>query len=202
VERTIGIDACRGRDGTLGRSQSLERGLAFSPRSRQPSADRRQRALARLDLSRSTAHRLRRHARQAGYLQQDRLEALPARAKVSTSLLALNSMDLLEISAPYLRQLSDENAADGQLAILDGPDVVYIERCRTPRRASRNRPQLPRGRAAAGLLHGDGQAISRFSRGARREDHRAHRLRAARRTPSPTRRRSGGAPKIRAWASP
>ncbi len=46
---------------------------------------------------------------------------------------ALNSMDLLEISAPYLRQLSDETQHTVNLAILDGTEVVYIERCRTTR---------------------------------------------------------------------
>ena len=44
---------------------------------------------------------------------------------------AMNSMDLLEISAPYLRQLSDETQRTVNLAILDGTEVVYIERCRT-----------------------------------------------------------------------
>ena len=44
---------------------------------------------------------------------------------------AINSMDLREISAPHLRQLSDETQHTVNLAILDGTDVVYIERCRT-----------------------------------------------------------------------
>ena len=44
---------------------------------------------------------------------------------------AINSMDVREISAPHLRRLSDETGHTVNLAILDGIDVVYIERCRT-----------------------------------------------------------------------
>jgi IclR family pca regulon transcriptional regulator len=44
---------------------------------------------------------------------------------------AINSMDVREISAPHLRRLSDETGHTVNLAILDGTDVVYIERCRT-----------------------------------------------------------------------
>ena len=40
-------------------------------------------------------------------------------------------MDVREISAPYLRQLSDETQHTVNLAILDGTHVIYIERCRT-----------------------------------------------------------------------
>ena len=46
---------------------------------------------------------------------------------------AINSMDLREISAPHLRLLSDETGCTVNLAILDGTDVVYIDRCRTAR---------------------------------------------------------------------
>jgi IclR family pca regulon transcriptional regulator len=50
---------------------------------------------------------------------------------------AMNSMDVREISAPYLRQLSDDTGCTVNLAILDGPDVVYIERCRATRLGQR-----------------------------------------------------------------
>ena len=70
-----------------------------------------------------------------GYLQQDpdskRYRLGPKVLDLGFS--ALNSMDLLEISAPYLRQLSDETQHTVNLAILDDIDVVYIERCRTTR---------------------------------------------------------------------
>ena len=50
---------------------------------------------------------------------------------------AINSMDVREISAPYLRRLSDETGHTVNLAILDDTDVVYIERCRTARPGQR-----------------------------------------------------------------
>ena len=46
-------------------------------------------------------------------------------------------MDLSEISAPYLRLLSDETGYTVNLAILDGPDLVYIDRCRPARPGQR-----------------------------------------------------------------
>jgi IclR family pca regulon transcriptional regulator len=68
-----------------------------------------------------------------GYLDQD---SDSKRYRLGSKVLdlgfsAINSMDLREISAPHLRQLSDETQRTVNLAILDGTDVVYIERCRT-----------------------------------------------------------------------
>ena len=44
---------------------------------------------------------------------------------------AINSMELRQISAPHLQQLYDETGRTVNMAILDGADIVYIERCRT-----------------------------------------------------------------------
>ena len=86
-----------------------------------------------LELSRSTAHRYIATLAQLGYLQQDpdsrRYRLGPKVVDLGFS--AINSMDVREISAPYLRQLSDETRHTVNLAILDGIEVVYIERCRT-----------------------------------------------------------------------
>ena len=124
----------RSEDGTTGTSQSLERGLAIlsSFHGNRPLIGVSE--LSRgLDLSRSTAHRYVATLAKLGYLQQDpdskRYRLGPKVLDLGFS--ALNSMDLLEISAPYLRQLSDETQRTVNLAILDGTDVVYIERCRT-----------------------------------------------------------------------
>ena len=121
-------------EGSTGTSQSLERGLAIL------SSFHSERALIgvselsrELELSRSTAHRYVATLAKLGYLQQD---ADSKRYRLGPKVLdlgfsAINSMDVREISAPYLRQLSDETGFTVNLAILDGPDVVYIERCRT-----------------------------------------------------------------------
>jgi IclR family transcriptional regulator, pca regulon regulatory protein len=119
-------------------SQSLERGLAIL------SAFGSDRPLVgvselsrELALSRSTAHRYIATLAQLGYLQQD---PESKRYRLGPKVLdlgfaAINSMDVREIAAPHLRRLSDETGHN--LAILDGTDVVYIERCRTPQPGQR-----------------------------------------------------------------
>jgi IclR family pca regulon transcriptional regulator len=127
-------------DGGTGTSQSLERGLAIlsSFRSDRPLMGVSE--LSRgLDLSRSTAHRYVATLTKLGYLQQDpqskRYRLGPKVLDLGFS--AINSMDLREIAAPHLRQLSDATEHTVNLAILDGTDVVYIERCRTARPGQR-----------------------------------------------------------------
>jgi IclR family pca regulon transcriptional regulator len=92
-----------------------------------------------LELSRSTAHRYVATLAKLGYLQQD---AESKRYRLGPKVLdlgfsALNSMELVEISAPHLRRLSDETGRTVNLAILDGIDVVYIERYRTAQQGQR-----------------------------------------------------------------
>jgi IclR family transcriptional regulator, pca regulon regulatory protein len=116
-----------------GMSQSLERGLAvlalFKPGQPVMGVSEIGRAL---DLSRSTAHRYVATLAALGYLQQDRESK---RYRLGPRVLdlgfsAINSMDVREISAPHLQQLSDETGHTVNMAILDGVDIVYIERCR------------------------------------------------------------------------
>ena len=93
-------------------SQSLERGLAIL------SAFNSDRPLIgvselsrELELSRSTAHRYIATLAQLGYLKQDpdtkRYRLGPKVLDLGFS--AINSMDLREISAPHLQELSDES---------------------------------------------------------------------------------------------
>jgi IclR family pca regulon transcriptional regulator len=121
-------------EGSTGTSQSLERGLAILSSFHSDRALIGVSELSReLHLSRSTAHRYVATLAKLGYLQQDpdskRYRLGPKVLDLGFS--AINSMDVREISAPYLRQLSDETGFTVNLAILDGTDVVYIERCRT-----------------------------------------------------------------------
>ena len=123
-----------------GTSQSLERGLAILSSF---NSDRPLIGVSELSrelvLSRSTAHRYIATLAQLGYLQQDpdsrRYRLGPKVVDLGFS--AINSMDVREISAPYLRQLSDETQHTVNLAILDGIEVVYIERCRASRPGQR-----------------------------------------------------------------
>src|SRR3954449_10493132 len=117
-------------------SQSLERGLAVLAlfKAGQPLMGVSEIGRA-LDLSRSTAHRYVSTLAALGYLRQDRETK---RYRLGPRVLdlgfsAINSMDVREISAPHLQQLSDETGHTVNMAILDGTDVVYIERCRSAR---------------------------------------------------------------------
>jgi IclR family pca regulon transcriptional regulator len=124
-----------------GFSQSLARGLAIL------SAFTAGRPLLgvselsrELGLGRSTTHRYVATLALLGYLQQD---ADTKRYRLGLRVLdlgfsALNSMELREISAPYLQRLSDETGHTVNMAILDGNDVVYIERCRSAREGQRS----------------------------------------------------------------
>jgi len=127
-------------EGGTGTSQSVERGLAIlsSFDAERPLIGVSE--LAReLDMNRSTAHRYIATLAQLGYLTQDRESK---RYRLGPKVLdlgfaAINSMDVREIAAPHVRALSDESGCTVNLAILDGPDVVYIERCRTARPGQR-----------------------------------------------------------------
>jgi IclR family pca regulon transcriptional regulator len=122
-------------------SQSLERGLAIL------SAFRSGRPLLGVSdvardvgLSRSTTHRYIATLAGLGYLQQDpptRKYRLGPRV-LDLGFSAINSMDLRELAAPHLQALSDETGHTVNMAVLDGVDIVYIERCRTSRQGQRD----------------------------------------------------------------
>ncbi len=124
-----------------GYSQSLERGLAvlsaFGPARSHLGVSE----LAReVGLTRSTVHRYVSTLSALGYLEQDastRKYRLGPRV-LDLGFSAINSMELREISAPHLRELSDETGHTVNMAILDGADIVYIERCRSAREGQQN----------------------------------------------------------------
>ncbi len=117
-------------------SQSLERGLAilssFSPGRQLIGTSEIARELG---LTRSTAHRYIMTLARLGYLQQDattRQYGLGPRV-LDLGFTAINSMELRHVAAPHLRRLCDETGHTVNMAILDGADIVYIERCRASR---------------------------------------------------------------------
>ena len=121
-------------------SQSLERGLAILSAFGSDRSTIGVSELSReLGLSRSTTHRYIATLTSLGYLQQD---AETKRYRLGPRVLdlgfaAINSMDIREISVSHLQALSDATGFTANLAILDGGDVVYIERCRTSRSGQR-----------------------------------------------------------------
>ena len=122
-------------------SQSLERGLSILSSFRPGRPILGVSELAReVGLSRSTTHRYIATLAGLGYLRQD---AATRKYRLGPRVLdlgfsAINSMDLREIAAPHLQALSDETGHTVNMAVLDGSDIVYIERCRTSRAGQRD----------------------------------------------------------------
>ncbi len=122
------------------RSQSLERGLAILSAF---SANRPLFGVSELarevGISRSSTHRYIATLASLGYLEQDRATR---RYRLGPRVLdlgfsALNSMELRQIAAPGLQELSDGTGHTVNMAVLDGLDVVYIERCRSASQGQR-----------------------------------------------------------------
>jgi IclR family pca regulon transcriptional regulator len=125
---------------TSATSQSLERGLAILSAFKSGRPLLGVSELAReVGLSRSTAHRYIATLAGLGYLDQDpqsRKYRLGPRV-LDLGFSAINSMDLREVAAPHLQALSDETGHTVNMAVLDGTDIVYIDRCRTSQRGQR-----------------------------------------------------------------
>ena len=121
-------------------SQSLERGLAILSAFRSGRPLLGVSELGRdIGLSRSTTHRYVATLAALGYLQQDsstKKYRLGPRV-LDLGFSAINSMELREVAAPHLRQLSDDTGYTVNMAILDELDIVYVERCRSARAGQR-----------------------------------------------------------------
>lgn len=117
-------------------SQSLERGLAilccFSPeRPVLGVAD----IADELGMSRSTTHRYMITLVALGYLEQGTSRKYRLGLKVSDlGMSALNSTGLGEHSRPYLEELRQRTSYTTNLAVLDGPEILYVGRARSFRR--------------------------------------------------------------------
>jgi IclR family pca regulon transcriptional regulator len=117
-------------------SQSLERGLAilgcFTPR--RPVlgiAD----IADELGMSRSTTHRYVITLVALGYLEQGASRKYRLGLRVTDlGMSALNSTGLREHAHPYLEELRQRTSYTTSLAVLDGADVLYVDRVRSYRR--------------------------------------------------------------------
>jgi IclR family pca regulon transcriptional regulator len=86
-----------------------------------------------LGLNRSTTHRYVSTLKALGYLEQDaptRKYRLGVRV-LDLGFSAIDSMELRAVAFPHLRWLSEETGHTTNMAILDGNDIVYIERVRS-----------------------------------------------------------------------
>jgi IclR family pca regulon transcriptional regulator len=117
-------------------SQSLERGLAilscFTPK--RPVlgiAD----IADELGMSRSTTHRYVITLLALGYLEQGASRKYRLGLRVTDlGMSALNSTGLREHAQPYLEELRQQTSYSVSLAVLDGPEILYVDRARSFRR--------------------------------------------------------------------
>jgi IclR family pca regulon transcriptional regulator len=116
-------------------SQSLERGLAiltcFTPqRPVMGIAD----VADELGMSRSTTHRYMITLVELGYLEQGGSRKYRLGLRVTDlGMSALNSMSLREYARPDLEELRQETRFTVNLAILDGSEILYVDRVRGSR---------------------------------------------------------------------
>ncbi|NKQ53097.1 helix-turn-helix domain-containing protein [Amycolatopsis sp. K13G38] len=119
-----------------GQSQSLERGLAILSSFGEARPVLGAVELARtVGLNKSTTHRYLATLTNLGYLQQDpgtRKYRLGPRV-VDLGFAAINSMEITRVAAPHLQALSDETGYAVSMAVLDGTEILYIQRCRSVR---------------------------------------------------------------------
>jgi IclR family pca regulon transcriptional regulator len=117
-------------------SQSLERGLAilvcFTPqRPVLGIAD----IADQLGMSRSTTHRYVITLLALGYLEQNASRKYRLGLRVTDlGMSALNSTGLREHAHPYLEELRQRTSYTASLAVLDGPEILYVDRVPSFRR--------------------------------------------------------------------
>jgi IclR family transcriptional regulator, pca regulon regulatory protein len=123
-----------------GLSQSLERGLSVLSIFRGDRALLGNTEIAReLGLGVSTTHRYIATLARLGYLEQDpgsRRYRLGFRV-VDLGFAAINSMEIRQIASPHLQRLSNETGFTVNMAILDGIEIVYVDRYRSTRPGQR-----------------------------------------------------------------
>lgn len=117
-------------------TQSLERGLSILSRL---AGQRRPLGLVELaravDLSKSTCHRYVASLVEMGFLEQDpdtRKYQLGPQALV-LGFAAISSLELAKVAGRPLQNLADETNYTVNMAVLDGGDIVYIDRRRPAR---------------------------------------------------------------------
>jgi IclR family pca regulon transcriptional regulator len=120
-------------------SQSLERGLAILSSFSENTPLLGIADLARASgLNKSTTHRYVATLAKLGYVQQDpetKRYSLGPRV-VDLGFAAINSMEITRVAGHHLQALSDETGYTVSMAVLDGPDIVYVDRRRSGRASS------------------------------------------------------------------
>ena len=120
-------------------SQSLERGLTILSSFTENTPVLGIADLARaVGLNKSTTHRYVATLAKLGYVQQDpdtKRYSLGPRV-VDLGFAAINSMEITRVAGHHLQALSDETGYTVSMAVLDGPEIVYVDRRRSGRASS------------------------------------------------------------------
>jgi IclR family pca regulon transcriptional regulator len=117
------------------RSTSLERGLAIlACFSGQMPLLGISDIAQQLRLNRSTVHRYVSTLAVLGYLEQDRAtrKYRLGLKVVDLGLAVVNRLELRQVARPHLEELSQETGQTSNMAVLDGTDIVYVERVASP----------------------------------------------------------------------
>jgi IclR family transcriptional regulator, pca regulon regulatory protein len=117
-------------------SQSLERGLMILSSFSEVTPVLGVAELSRsVGLNKSTTYRYVATLAKLGYVQQDpetKRYSLGPRV-IDLGFAAINSMEITRVAGTHLQALSDETGYTVSMAVLDGPDIVYIDRRRSGR---------------------------------------------------------------------
>ncbi|GAA0375971.1 IclR family transcriptional regulator [Acrocarpospora corrugata] len=136
TQQTPPDDEDAGAGGSAAFSQSLERGLGILSAFSETGPVLGIADIARaVGLNRSTTHRYVATLAKLAYVQQDpdtRKYSLGPRV-IDLGFAALSSMEMTRVASEHLQALSDETGFAASMAVLDGPDIVYVERRRSRR---------------------------------------------------------------------
>jgi PcaR/PcaU/PobR family beta-ketoadipate pathway transcriptional regulator len=111
--------------------ESLARGLAVLSAFSEEQPDMSLTNISqRLQLNKTTTFRLLSTLETSGYIVRDQQTKLyrPGLEVLRLGFLVLNNIEVRQIAAPYLRRLVDEVEETVNLAVLDGHEVIYIDR--------------------------------------------------------------------------
>jgi IclR family KDG regulon transcriptional repressor len=88
----------------------------------------------RLDLSKSTVHRLLTSLKNKGYVKQDGVtEKYQLGLKfVELGSIISQSLEIRQIAAPYMKRLVEETGETSHLVVLEEGEIIYIEKIESP----------------------------------------------------------------------
>ncbi|MFQ5612535.1 MAG: IclR family transcriptional regulator [Anaerolineae bacterium] len=86
----------------------------------------------RLNLNKTTAFRLISTLQALGYVERDERTRnyRPGREILRLGFVVVNGMEVRQVAKPYLDRLAEESGETANLSVLDGSEVIYVDRTR------------------------------------------------------------------------